>query len=111
VHSQLVNSLFHVVVLQQVYSLGTDVFRARINGLYIDLAVDGLLGVYLRDELGVWNLCRISSALENGQELTRLSSFGQFTNCSLGLLTLFIQFNLLRISSCLECEERSLPSP
>lgn len=55
-HLQLVNSLFHVVVPRQVYSLGTDVSLAQINGLYIDLAVDGLLDVYPRDELGVWNL-------------------------------------------------------
>ena len=71
---QLVNSLFHVVVLRQVYSLGTAVSRARINGLYIDLAVDGLLGVYPPDELEVWSLISAQAYLRRVSLLVFLAS-------------------------------------
>jgi len=56
VHLQLVNLLSHVPAPLPVYLPGPYVVPGRKDGLYIALADDGILGVYPRDELVVWNL-------------------------------------------------------
>jgi hypothetical protein len=74
VHLQLVNSLFHVVVPLQVCLLVTYVSLIQRGGLYIDPAVDGILGVYPRGELEVWNLISTQSCSESVSLLVFLAS-------------------------------------
>jgi len=101
VHLQLVSSLVHVVVPQQVYLLETYVSQVQRGGLYIDPADDGILDVYPRGELGVSSL-NISSGFHwlGWRKLTRLSSFCQFPDRGFCLLSFLNKLHLLHISSC-----------